>query len=311
MLLCYNQDKEVLENLTMKNIATFAVLLIGLTALSCGQTTRLLSNGAGGNVTSSGGTGGITGSAVLSTGTGSAVAISQDPNIRWATTPQIVWTDGTRAVLSNGEWLPLSSVSGGSAIPKHRHWKISEIKASAKPVDSARLVPMSYLVKAQRIHLESAATNEAEMLTALNDLGVKLYNAESVSQYLYDKAHDKGANVEWVWKPMRDLDANSFTQVGFSFADAFGGRYSNQLYVHAIPERVVSLASLVLEHMPDAKFLVSDYEVRKPDPFLAVTTAKMAAAGKFFIIAAWDEPGYMEPPSMEFGPTSARPGTTD
>lgn len=199
--------------------------------------------------------------------------------------------------------------SGFQAVaPKHRHWKLEEIKSSAKLIQVAELAPVNYVTRAKQIHLHSAATETADMLATLNELGAKIYNQESVSQYLYDKAHEKGANVSWVWKPMREEDLNievTGQDHPARFGNEFGGWLNPRVqYSEAIPERVIELASTVLAHLPDAKFMVSDYETKKPDPFLAVTTTKMAAAGKYFIIACWDEPAYSEPepPSIQIGP---------
>ena len=57
--------------------------------------------------------------------------------------------------------------------------------------------------------------------------------------------------------------------------------------------------------MPEAMLIVSDYETVKPDPFLAVTTPALLAAGKIWIVAVWDEPNFRYD-HVVMGPTVSR-----
>lgn len=63
-------------------------------------------------------------------------------------------------------------------------------------------------------------------------------------------------------------------------------------YAGELPIRAMERMASILADMPDAVFLVSDYETKRPDPFLAVTTRRLLAAGKLWVIERWDEPGF-------------------
>jgi|SRR5579863_1188314 len=237
----------------------------------------------------------------------SGTAITSSGNLIWnAAAPTTITSGGwTCAIDSTGNWSSSCSQAAATPAPprNYHHWKLAEVKASAKPAD-AKLIPATYLKHAEEIGLESPATENAKTLVALQKLGVKIYNEQSVSEYLYGKVREmKSPNMIWVWRPMRLADYQAFTksQLRPATGNAYGGSYVWTQYQKAIPERVVELAAMVLKELPEANFIVSDYEVKRPDPFLAVTTPGMASLGQLYIIACWDEPAYTETPSMQFG----------
>lgn len=59
-------------------------------------------------------------------------------------------------------------------------------------------------------------------------------------------------------------------------------------YAKPIPLEVLKVAKEVKDSIQDAVFWVSDYAVRHPDPFLAVSMRE----SEKFVIAHWDEPGF-------------------
>lgn len=67
------------------------------------------------------------------------------------------------------------------------------------------------------------------------------------------------------------------------------GSLSAALYIHPIPLPVLLTVKKIDAEFPDALFFASDYEVHKPDPFLAVT---LPLVKELFIIERWDEPGF-------------------
>lgn len=67
------------------------------------------------------------------------------------------------------------------------------------------------------------------------------------------------------------------------------GTVVNSVYLHAIPFACLLTVKKIADAFPDAQFLVSDYEVQRPDPFLAVT---LPDTPELFVIERWDEPGF-------------------
>ena len=59
-----------------------------------------------------------------------------------------------------------------------------------------------------------------------------------------------------------------------------------------MPERVLVEVRDLLAEVPDLVLLVSDYEVLRPDPFLAVTTRALLESGQLWVVDRWDEPDW-------------------
>lgn len=175
---------------------------------------------------------------------------------------------------------------------------LQQIRLTAKAVPPTALAPAAYLDLAMKIRLDSAATDEARMLDALRRLEIKTYDFNRVDVYLSRKAQEQSAMTYWVWRPMRSVDKEDLHEQASA-----AGIISTKLYGRAIPARVLETAASVLEKIPDATFFVSDYEVVKPDPFLAVTTKRMLEQDKLWIIDVWAEPGFSDQvPEMKSGP---------
>jgi hypothetical protein len=167
---------------------------------------------------------------------------------------------------------------------------LTQVDFSAVPLEQAKLAPVAYLKLAKSIQLESPSTDEAEVLQTIYDHHFRVYDFDKVDNYLYRQALKQGTRMRWVWKPMRDVDLRQLQNQGQP-PSASGIVYS-KLYGQRIPARVLEDAKCVLDDVKDAVFLVSDYEVVKPDPFLAITTPKLLAEGKLWIVDRWDEPGF-------------------
>lgn len=68
-----------------------------------------------------------------------------------------------------------------------------------------------------------------------------------------------------------------------------GSFQTETVYAHSIPLPVLLTMKTIVSQFPDAQFYASDYEVQRPDPFLAVT---LPGVEDLFIIERWDEPGF-------------------
>jgi hypothetical protein len=177
----------------------------------------------------------------------------------------------------------------------HKGATLQMVKFSAKPIGRDHLAPAAYVAMAKLVGLESAATDEARLTQAIVDCELPVYDFDKVDSYLYHTTLTMKTPMRWVWKPMREADMKADSAgantARWTPADGFGLLSSSQ-YANKIPEATLATVAMILKKIPDAVFLVSDYETIKPDPFLAVTTAKLLAANKLWIVAQWDEPGF-------------------
>jgi hypothetical protein len=176
----------------------------------------------------------------------------------------------------------------------HKGPTIRQVKLSAKNWDGIVLAPADYIVRAKRISLDSGAVEEAQILQAVHDAHLKVYDFASVDSYLFRQALKQGANYRWVWEPMREKDTKFVLAANVRQTD-HAGYVDNQQYQSAIPDHVLADVERFMDCAPeDTIYLVSDYRAVNPDPFLAVTTVKMLAAGRILIIDQWDEPGFKD-----------------
>lgn len=170
---------------------------------------------------------------------------------------------------------------------------IQEIRLHTKAVAELPLASAAYLKLAMKIGLRSAATDELEILGVIHDVDLRVYNLSKVDQYLQDKASRAAPNTYWVWKALRKGDLDHIMATGTRFRDGLGIVYPSA-YSHAVPQRVLEHVAAILEKLPEATFLISDYETIKPDPFMAITTPTLLGEGKIWIVDQWDEPGFNE-----------------
>ncbi len=130
------------------------------------------------------------------------------------------------------------------------------------------------------------------MLDAIHEADLTVYDFHQVDEYLWRQASRMKSNTRWVWKPLREKDSHLMVDIGLRGQTESAGYLLSDLYARRVPMKVLADMKAIMEKMPDAVFLVSDFEVIKPDPFLAVTTQKLLQAGKLWIIDQWDEPGF-------------------
>jgi hypothetical protein len=219
---------------------------------------------------------------------------------------QTTWTGTNAALSTNGDialtmsqavcWTATGAlVSCGSGATFNEHWPgletrkdngrgitLAALKTSGHTVS---LAPAGYIQAAKQIGLEP---EEAEILQAINDAGLRVYDFKKVDDYLYREALKQSTRTRWVWKPMREADLKN---VWNDCKDTTGCVYATQ-YDKEVPLRAIADAKRILDCAPAALFLISDYETVKPDPFLAVTTKRLLSQGKIWIIDQWDEPGF-------------------
>jgi hypothetical protein len=168
------------------------------------------------------------------------------------------------------------------------------VKLTAKNWGDVTLAPADYIARAQRIRYESAGTDEARMLQAIHDAHLHVYDFHNVDGYLYRQALKHGSNYRWVWEPMREKDMKAAQENSGQYANA-GYVYGSKQYDREIPDRVLADVERLLDCAPaETMLLVSDFRAVNPDPFLAITTPRMLAAGKIFIVEQWDEPGFTD-----------------
>jgi hypothetical protein len=241
-------------------------VLIGLCGLMLGQTTS-----------SNSGTSYVVGGSGLVIGTGNAMLISDGSGLMCA-------TPGGSELESRSAKVPGPT--------------LKEVKSSAHKIPASDIPTASYMKTAKAINLKSSAIEEAELAQIIVDHGFSIYDYAKVDNYLYHAAIKQGTNVRWVWKAMRDQDAKASEGSRYQTFNGMG-RISGAVYAKAIPERILEKAECLLTELPDAILLVSDYEVVRPDPFLAVTTPRMLQEHRIFIVDQWDEPGFTESPIVK------------
>src|SRR5579872_4422793 len=170
---------------------------------------------------------------------------------------------------------------------------LAMVKKAAHRLDDSQMAPALYASMARSVGAYLQA-EEAEMLDAIHQADLTTFDYEKVDNYLYRQALKQGTSIRWVWKPVKESDVETLTKDNtWSIRPGVGLVYP-KTYGQKIPLRALAEMKAVLDKIPDAIFVVSDYEVVKPDPFLAVTTQKLLAAGKIWIVDCWDEPSFGE-----------------
>lgn len=176
---------------------------------------------------------------------------------------------------------------------------LREVKSTAHKISLSQIPTASYMKTAKAINLKSPAIDEAKLAQIIVGHGFSIYEYAKVDNYLYHEALKQGTNMRWVWKPMRDSDSKASASEAWQTFDGMGRISAGSVYAKAIPERVLERAECLLAELPDAIFFVSDYEVQRPDPFLAVSTPRMLQAHRIFIVDQWDEPGFTDKPIVK------------
>lgn len=173
-----------------------------------------------------------------------------------------------------------------------------QVKYSAKALALRDLPPTEYVALAKSVGVDGPVIEQAKMLEAIHALDLHVYDWHKVDDYLYRKALRQGTNVRWVWKPVSSKDTKALSDISTLTKEGVGMIYA-KTYDRPLPVRILKHMKEIECEMPDALFLVSDYEVVKPDPFLAITTKSLIEAGKIWIVDQWDEPGFTEGPELQ------------
>lgn len=198
-------------------------------------------------------------------------------------------TDVTSSVFVRGDGtLTWGSISSGLTSESRKVTgpgpTLAQVRLASRHITPMQLAPESYILLAKSVGARASA-NEAELLSVLNQLNLTIYDFAKVDDYLMHMAKKQGSDTRWVWKPVTESSINwqQDPRIGVIYP---------KVYTHSIPIQVLANMKAVLDTLPDAIFLASDYEVIHPDPFLAVTTKELLAANKLWIIDQWDEPGF-------------------
>jgi hypothetical protein len=173
-----------------------------------------------------------------------------------------------------------------------------QVKSTAKPLALRELPPLEYVALAKSVGVEGPVVEQAKMLEMIHNLELHVYDWHKVDDYLYRKALRQGTNVRWVWKPVRSQDTKLVSDISTLTKENVGMIYA-KTYDRPLPVRILKRMKEIECEMSDAVFLVSDYEVVKPDPFLAITTRSLIDSGKIWVIDQWDEPGFTDGPELQ------------
>lgn len=133
-----------------------------------------------------------------------------------------------------------------------------------------------------------------------------VFDLPSVIAYMDDKAaKDSGGRFGWEWRPLRPTDRPA-TQFGDrqyhgmygpakKASDYYAGGEPIAPYDKPVPlEALRKVALIEREFGPGIAFMVSDYAVLRPDPFLMAVIVhpnNRLGVGRF-VIDFWDEPGF-------------------
>jgi hypothetical protein len=160
-----------------------------------------------------------------------------------------------------------------------------KIEVAAPDADEA------YFVLATKLGVRSAAVTRARLEKFLHEECMGLYDYDKVAAYMSNLAEQAGK--EFVWKPIRDKDGHAASKLGN--ATSWGhGRFVTGAYQHEIPMPVLMSIDKIATAFPDeAIFFASDYEVKRPDPFAAVTTRELWNHDKTLLVfEKWNEPKF-------------------
>jgi hypothetical protein len=210
---------------------------------------------------------------------GASVASGLTINAVWASGGAVTWT--------------VQGVPAETRKLDTRGPTLAQVRQAAHHLTPGQLAPLSYTELARSVGVQIPA-DEADILKAIHDAGLPVYEFDKVDAYLYRQALKQGAQTRWVWKPARDSDFEAINSDTLWRDRAGIGFIHPAVYVQRLPIRVLAEMKAVLASIPEAVFLVSDYEVMKPDPFLAISTPKLLQSGKIWIVSQWDEPGFTE-----------------
>jgi hypothetical protein len=154
----------------------------------------------------------------------------------------------------------------------------------------------TYAQMALAVNFRPAELIRAELRVLLKELGVEVYDLQSVLDFLdhrYGVGGSRRDNLPgWTWHPLTEADATAAIHVwsrryvgGPSPSGLVNHRVS---YQKLVPFEVLQLVKTLKAKIPELFFYVSEVGLPNPDPFLLVNAKGMQE----MVIAHWDEPGY-------------------
>lgn len=181
---------------------------------------------------------------------------------------------------------------------------------------SAGVEPLgTYESIAEELNYKPAQLLQEQLFRFLKENDIQIYDFDAVDRYLAAIAEKEGK--VWIWRPLRQQDTPNWgagecgrnNHIGWwgraptgHTGQVFAGHGScrpkdwvYRAYDRAVPAHVLRHVKKIEGKFGErVKFLVSDYAVPKPDPFIAVTAPDV----DLIIFDAWDEPGFGEPKSL-------------
>jgi hypothetical protein len=201
-----------------------------------------------------------------------------------------VWNGQSRITCTSGYCYTTNGQDAETRPFNHKGPTLAQVDSSAVELRGQDVPSASYVALAKDVNLDAASGDEAQMLNTIFDHEFHVYNFEKVDNYLYRQALEKGAHMKWGWKPLRSQDLEALGKLGSVPAD--NGVIFQKQYARRVPARILEDVKCVRAEVEDAVFLVSDFEYVQPDPFLAISTPKLLAQGKLWIVDRWDEPTF-------------------
>jgi len=133
-------------------------------------------------------------------------------------------------------------------------------------------------------------TNSSRLRNFLIEQQIPIYNEKEVHDYMAKLARKK--RKIYVWKPLRDIDKENRFQWGEVFEHGQYKWFDDKqygVYPHPVPIHILNDVKIIHDKFGnEAKFFVTDYAVKMPDPFILVTLDGIDR----IIFGAWDEPGF-------------------
>ncbi|OHA10942.1 MAG: hypothetical protein A3H69_05885 [Candidatus Sungbacteria bacterium RIFCSPLOWO2_02_FULL_47_9] len=135
----------------------------------------------------------------------------------------------------------------------------------------------------------SPARLHAELIDFLNRENIKVFDKDKVHAYLKGKA--EAEKKVYIWRSLRPQDKT--TDYRLYTIEGHGGYdsrdWESRPYDKPVPLRVLVTVEKIYKKFGDKiQFLVSDYEVPHPDPFIMVTALDLPR----IVFDVWDEPSF-------------------
>lgn len=147
-----------------------------------------------------------------------------------------------------------------------------------------------YLAVANKIGFTSGALLHRQLLNFLRREEISIYNSERVARYLdalvlQERKRRRVPKLQWLWLPLRRQDVKKVRTNVHWYEN---GAVSEDQYNRPVPLSTLRIVSKIAAEFPQAHFFVSDYQVGRPDPFLAVAAPDVP----LIIVDVWDEPDF-------------------